>query len=286
VEYTTLGKTGRRVSRIGFGGATAGLKNYVHSFDPDKKEDREPIIKGLRRALELGINYFDTAASYGDGKSEQIFGEGLEGVDPARIFLATKARIADASATRASIERSLKNLRREWIDLLQIHGTHYTEDHVKTIMSPGGMLDELEKIKAEGLVKHIGFTIEAQNEALYQLIKCARFDTMQISYNFIFQHPYDPSWKSGSLYDAEARKLGIVVMRTVTSGIFQRWVQMVNPANTFDYTPALVQFMLSNPLVDVALLGMRSARRVEENVAICENTSGRIDLDALHKRYV
>jgi predicted aldo/keto reductase-like oxidoreductase len=286
VEYTTLGKTGRRVSRIGFGGATAGLKNYVHSFDPDKKEDREPIVNGLRRALELGINYFDTAIAYGDGKSEQIFGEGLQDADPKEIFLATKARIADASATRSSIEQSLKNLRREWIDLLQVHGTNYTEDHVKTVMGPGGMLDELEKIKSEGLVKHIGFTIEAQNEAIYRFIKCGRFDTMQISYNFIFQHPYDPSWKCGSLYDAETQKLGIVVMRTVTSGIFQRWVQMVNPANTFNYSPALVQFILSNPLVDVALLGMRSVARVEENVAICEDTSGRIDLDALHKRYV
>jgi predicted aldo/keto reductase-like oxidoreductase len=153
-------------------------------------------------------------------------------------------------------------------------------------MGAGGMLDELEKIKAEGLIKHIGFTIEAQNQAIYQLIKCSRFDTMQISYNFIFQHPYDPSWKCGSLYDAEAQQLGIIVMRTVTSGIFQRWVQMVNPTNTFNYSPALVQFILSNPLVDVALLGMRSAPRVEENVAICEDTSGRIDLDTLHQRYV
>ena len=60
-------------------------------------------------------------------------------------------------------------------------------------------------------------------------------------------------------------------MRAPTSGTFQRWIQMVNPENTFDYNRALIQFVLSNPLVDVALIGMRSAKRVEENVAICED---------------
>jgi hypothetical protein len=61
---------------------------------------------------------------------------------------------------------------------------------------------------------------------------------------------------------------------------------MVNPSNTFDYTPALIQFVLSNPLVDVALVGMRDAELVEKNVAIVNDTAGRISLDALHERYV
>jgi predicted aldo/keto reductase-like oxidoreductase len=274
------------VSRIGFGGATAGLKNYVHAFDPDKPEDREPIVAAIRRALELGINYFDTAAGYGAGKSEQIFGEGLQDADPETIFLATKAGPRDAAAVRRSLEESLVNLRRSWIDLLQIHGTVYGPEQAGRIMQSGGILDEMEKMRDEGLIKHIGFTCEAQNEALYTFIKSGRFDVMQISYNLIFQHPYDPSWKCGSLYDAEAQGMGIAAMRTVTSGIFQKWVQLVHPENTFDYSPALVQFTLSNPLVDVALLGMRSVKRVETNVAICEDQAGRIDLDALHRRYV
>ena len=286
MEYVLLGKTERRVSRIGFGGATAGLKNYIHVFDPDKKEDRQAIIDGMHRALELGINYFDTATAYGDGTSEQIFGEALHEADPGSIFLATKASKGDADHVRSSLERSLKNLKRDWIDLLQIHGTVYSEEEAQRIMSSGGMLEEMEKMKEEGLIKWVGFTIEAQNEALYRFIKSGRFDVMQISYNFIFQHPYDPGWKSGSLYDAEEQKLGIVAMRTTTSGIFQNWMKMVHPENRFDYTRALIQFQLSNPLLDVALIGMRSARRVESNVEICEDTSGRIDLDALHKRYV
>jgi aryl-alcohol dehydrogenase-like predicted oxidoreductase len=75
-------------------------------------------------------------------------------------------------------------------------------------------------------------------------------------------------------------------MRTVTSGLFQRWVKWVNPANTFDYTPALLQFVLSNPLVDVALVGMRDVEIVEANAAIVEDLAGRIDVAKLHEKYV
>ncbi len=284
MEYAILGKTGRKVSRIGFGGATAGLKNYIHAFDPEKREDREPIIEAIHRALELGINYFDTAAAYGDGASERIFGEALRGTDPETIFLATKSSKGDAQHVRRSCESSLENLKRDWIDLLQVHGTVYSEEDAELVM--GSMLEEMEKMKQEGLIRWVGFTIEAQNEPLYRFIKSRRFDVMQISYNFIFQHPYDPSWKSGSLYDAEEHQLGIVSMRTTTSGTFQKWMKMVHPENDFNYTRALIQFELSNPLIDVALIGMRNVKRVEQNVEICEDRSGRIDLSELHQRYM
>jgi predicted aldo/keto reductase-like oxidoreductase len=107
-----------------------------------------------------------------------------------------------------------------------------------------------------------------------------------MEYNFLFQHPYDPQFQCGSLYNAEKRGLGIVTMRTVTSGIFQRWINMVNPENTFNYNPALIQFVLSNPIVDVALLGMRTKEEVIENTAVCENMQGRIVLDKMHTHFV
>ena len=80
--------------------------------------------------------------------------------------------------------------------------------------------------------------------------------------------------------------MGIITMRTTTSGTFQRWIKLVNPGNTFDYARALIQFVLSNPLVDVALVGMRTAALVQENVAVCDDLAGRIDLEQLHNRYV
>jgi len=75
-------------------------------------------------------------------------------------------------------------------------------------------------------------------------------------------------------------------MRPATSMIFRKWIEKVNPNSTFDYTAALVQFVLSNPLIDVVLIGMRSVKRVSQNIEIYNNTSGRMDIDELHHRFV
>ncbi len=286
VETAVLGRTGRVVSRIGFGGATAGLKNYLGAFDPAQGADRDRVLAAIQRALELGITYFDTAPGYGDGASESLFGEGLAGAAEDRIFLATKAGAWKETDVRASLEASLKRLRRGRIDLLQIHGTVYTEEIADRVLRKGGMLDQIERLRGEGLVRHIGFTVEALNPQAFQLAGSGRFDVVQILYNFLFQHPCDPKWKTGILYECEARGMGIVTMRATTSSVFHRWVQRVNPANTFDYTPALIQFPLANPLVDVVLIGTRSARRVEENLAIAARTGERPSLDDLFQMYV
>jgi predicted aldo/keto reductase-like oxidoreductase len=73
-------------------------------------------------------------------------------------------------------------------------------------------------------------------------------------------------------------------MRSATSGAFQRWLKMIRPEDDFDYVPALIRCVLSNPLVDVVLLGMRSPERVRQNVAIANDFSGRIDIKAVHRR--
>jgi len=284
----------RKVSKIGFGGATAGIPNYVHAFDPHKEEDRRGVVEAIKEAYKLGINYFDTAEAYGEGASESIFGEGLDGIPSEELFIASKVAhtkdegdkkvIRSGAEVRQSIENSLKRLRRDYIDLIQIHGTYYSEDMVAAILEKGGIAEAIEKAKEEGLVRHIGFSIESQNVGLDRFLECGRFDVMQIQYNLLFQHPYDPYFKIGSLYKASEYGIGVAAMRTVTSGIFQKWIKLVNPENTFDYNPALVQFVLSCPCVDVALLGMRSAARVRQNVEICNDLSGRISIHDLHYR--
>jgi aryl-alcohol dehydrogenase-like predicted oxidoreductase len=287
MEYVILGKTGRKVSRIGYGGTVAGLKNYTQgNFDPEEQQNKEQLIEAIQTAFTMGVNYFDTAPGYGNGVSERIFGEALDPFPREDLFLATKAGFQKPENVRPSLERSLKNLRRERIDLIQFHGTFYSDEAGEAILKKGGMLETLEKARDEGLVDHIGFTIECQNISLYRLIRSGRFDTMQIQYNLLFQHPCDAAWKTGGMYEAEEQNLGIITMRTLSSGIFQKWINTVNPANTFDYNPALLQFNLSNPLVDVALLGMHNADQVRANVAICEDTASRIDIFKLHDRYV
>jgi predicted aldo/keto reductase-like oxidoreductase len=109
---------------------------------------------------------------------------------------------------------------------------------------------------------------------------------IQICYNLFFQHPYDPRRPFGTLFEAEKKGMGIAVMRPTTSGLFQKWIAAVNPANTFDYTRSLIQFSFSNPLVDVVLIGMRSAERVVQNVEICNDTQGRIEIKDIYEYYV
>jgi predicted aldo/keto reductase-like oxidoreductase len=286
MEYVRLGKTNAKVSKIGFGGAPAGMKNYLHAFDPTKDEDRKGIIRALHKAVELGINYFDTAPAYGEGQGEEIFGEALQGVDSGKIFLATKMSVGDENHVRRSMEASLKRLRRNSIDLIQIHGTSYSDEEADLVLKKGGMIDEMCRLRDEGMVKWVGFTSEDQNPPMYRLIRSGRFDMMQTCYNFIFQHPYDPVRKSGSIYEAKKMDMGIATMRPATSMIFQKWIEKVNPNNTFDYTAALVQFVLSNPLIDVVLIGMRSVKRVLQNIEIYNDSSGRMDIDELHHRFV
>jgi uncharacterized protein len=284
MEYTTFGKTGVKVSRIGFGGATAGLKNYIRNYDPADHAARDGILAAIARALELGINYFDTAPGYGSGASEEMFGEGLAQAPDA--FVATKVGLRDKDDVRRSVEASLKRLRRDRLDLVQIHGTSYKPEVADEILGRGGMAEQMRRLRDEGLVRWIGFTTEDNNDSLYRFVRSGLFDMMQICYNFISQHSYIPARPFGSLYEADEAGMGIAVMRSPTSGSFQKWVQMVNPANTFDYTRALIQFVLSNPLVDVALIGMRTPDRVAENAAICDATNERIDIAELYRWYV
>lgn len=283
METTVLGRTGVTVSRLGFGGAPAGLTNYLDAYSPADAEQRRQVSAAIERALELGVTYFDTAPGYGAGASEALFGEALAGAGD-RIFLATKLSLGDD--VRASVETSLARLRRDRLDLVQIHGASYPPGLADDILAPGGRLAQLEHLRDEGLIRFLGFTSEDNNAAVYRFVEAGRFDVMQVCYNLLFQHPYEATRPFGSLIEADVRGMGVVTMRALTSGLFQKWVQWANPANTFDYTPALLQFVLSNPRVDVALVGMRTPQEVEENVRIAEDLAGRIDLGALHAKYV
>ncbi|TDF91988.1 aldo/keto reductase [Paenibacillus piri] len=283
MEYAIFGNTGATVSRIGFGGAPAGLKNYLQPFDPDAPDDRRQILNAIDAALEAGINYFDTAPGYGGGKSEELLGDALKGLRDS-VFLASKAGVCAPDELRRSVENSLRRLQTDRLDFLQIHGTSYTEEAVRTILQ-GGMLEQMIRLKEEGLVRYIGFTSEDNNAAVFEFIRSGQFDIMQICYNLCMQHPYDPNRPFGSMLEADKAGMGIAVMRTTSSGLFKRWMSLADPNNRFDYTRALIQFVLSNPYVDVALIGMRTADEVRENAAICDDTAGRFDLRDLFTYY-
>jgi aryl-alcohol dehydrogenase-like predicted oxidoreductase len=287
MKYRRLGRTGLDVSEIGFGGAPAGLPNYLGRWDPAAEEAARSVEDAIAHAVERGINYFDTAPGYGKGLSEEMFGRALE-PHRERVILASKVKVGTANEVVASVEASLRRLRVDQLDVIQFHGTWYTDAEVDAMLAPGGALEGLKRVRDRGLARFIGFTTEGANGPASRLLATGEFDVLQLCYNLIFQHPYDPSRQAGLMYEAEAQGAGVVVMRPLTSGTFQRWITGVFPEveQHVDLPKALLSFVLSNPLVDCAIVGMRSRARVDANCAIAEDESARIDVDALHDRYV
>ena len=284
MQTTHFPPTAQTVSRLGFGGATIGLTNYLGQYDAAAATNRDAAMRALQLALARGVTYFDTAPGYGKGLSEELMGEALAGRTD--VVLATKVKLSSTREVRASVEASLRRLRRDSVDLLQIHGGSLDTEAVSAILGRDGMLAQLRRLRDEGLAKAIGFTSEDNNRGVDDLIDSGGFDAMQIAYNLLLQHPYEPTRPFGSLFRAKEKGLFTVTMRTPTSGIFQKWMRLVRPDDTFDYTPALIQFVLSNPLVDVALVGMRTSADVESSAAVWRDETGRIDVPALWGRYV
>jgi hypothetical protein len=280
--FSTFPRIHLPTSRLGFGGAAIGLTNYLGPYDAVKR--RDVALAAVRRAVESGVTYFDTAPGYGKGLSEEIIGEALENVPG--LVVATKVPLVAAANVRGSLEASLRRLRRSSIDLLQLHGNSIDGEPLAAILATGGMVQQLVRLREEGLATTIGFTSEDNNRGVYTLMDTGAFDTMQISYNAVLQHPYEPTRPFGSLFEAKRHGLFTISMRTFTSGIFQKWIRLANPTDRFDYTPALIQFVLSNPLIDVALVGMRTPEEVDANVATWRDEAGRIDVTALWTRYV
>jgi aryl-alcohol dehydrogenase-like predicted oxidoreductase len=190
MQYCTLGSTGIRVSRIAFGaGPVSGLLTA---------ENSQAQLRTVERAIELGVNWFDTAATYGGGQSEANLGQTLAQLKAHNAHVATKVRImpdqlADIpGAMRASIEGSLKRLQRERVDLLQIHnsitataGAQPTSLSPAHVLAPGGLLEQMQKLKQQGLVAHLGLTGLGEPAALREVIETGELETIQIPFNLL-----------------------------------------------------------------------------------------------------
>lgn len=286
MRYRQLGRTGLRVSEVGFGGAPLGIANYIERWDARGRPERESGVRALRRALEVGINYVDTAPGYGEGASEEVIGEALQGCRDA-VVLATKTGARDPEGIRASVEASLRRLRTDRVDVLQFHGGWYPPEDVRRILSEGGLETYL-SLRDEGKVRFLGFTAEGPSAGVSQLIAAGAFDVLQVRYNLMFNHPCDFINGEGVLFEAEGQGMGVVTMRTLTSGVFQKLLTQALPGRVppDEVDRLLLGYVLSNPKVSVALVGMRRPEEVDRNNALSGDAGARLDLEALHFRFV
>lgn len=207
MDYRELGRTGYRVSSISFGAwAIGGTWGVV--------DDGESLA-ALHRAVDLGVNFFDTADVYGDGRSERLLAQ-LKRERPEEIVIATKAgrrldpHTADGYTIEnltAFIERSLKNLQVEALDLLQLHCPP-TEVYYRPELFAG--LDDLVR---QGKIRHYGVSVEQVEQAL-KAIEYPGVETVQIIFNIFRQRPAELLFS-----EAHRRRVGILARLPLSSGM-------------------------------------------------------------------
>lgn len=169
MQYRILGRTGAQLSVIGFGG--------IIVMGMDQREANQTVA----RAYERGVTYFDVAPSYGDGEAEEKLGPALE---PYRqnAFLAGKTGKRDAEGAREELERSLRRLRTDHVDLYQLHAMTTPED-VERVFAPGGAMETFVKARDEGKTRFLGFSAHSVDAAV-ALLGRFPFDSVLFPFNY------------------------------------------------------------------------------------------------------
>ena len=225
MEYRPLGSTGLNVSEIGFGcGNVGGLMI--------RGEHRQQV-EAVARAMELGINYFDTAPSYGDGQSETNLGRVLKELS-ADVYVGTKFRGTTHEPGRikgnviASVEESLTRLQREQVDLMQMHN-HVAPTAGGGSVSPeetmGEVADALRELREQGKVRFFGMTAVGDTAALHRIIESGTLNTVQSVYNLVNPSAgnsvpggFDMPDYGNLIGRASANGMGVLVIRMLAAG--------------------------------------------------------------------
>ena len=236
MEYRILGKTGLKVSRLGFGGI------------PIQRTDAEGAKAVIYYLMEQGVNYIDTARGY--TVSEEYLGYALEGIRD-KFVIATKSMARTKEAMAADIETSLKNLRTDYIDLYQIHNAPPAD--VEKVIAPGGALEALQEAKAAGKIGHIGITAHSL-ETFKMALEMDWVETVMFPYNIVETQGEDLIAKCAE------KNIGFIDMKPLAGGAIE------------DATLAL-RFLCANENVTVVIPGMAEISEAEQNVAAVENSA-------------
>ena len=206
----SFGKTGYKVGILSLGGqATLEIKG--------REAESEKIIN---RAIDLGINYIDTAASYGQGVSQLNIGRVMK-TRRGEVWLSTKTHDRTYDGSMRLLEESLKNLQTDHLDLWQLHNVQ-RQDQVDQIFAADGAIKALEKAKSEGVVRYLGITGHFEPLVLGEAIKRYPFDSILLAVNAADVHYL--SFKNYLLPEAQKKGIAIVGMKVTTrSRILSTW---------------------------------------------------------------
>ncbi len=239
---TTFGKTGVKVSVIAQGGARMDLH-----------PDVQAAAAHVRRMYELGITYFDCARSYWNGRSEEAYGIGLQGVRK-NVFLTTKTTKRTAKDADQELETSLRLLQTDHLDLWQMHSVENQGD-IDKILGPGGAMEAFERAKKAGKCRFIGFTGHFDPEAHAALLKAYKnWDTVLMPVHAA-DHAY-LSFEKTALPVAREYGLGVQAIKVFCKAFLLR---SLSPTECLRY-------VLSQPGVHVAVCGAGTQGQMEDNI--------------------
>lgn len=259
MRYRPFGNTGINLSALGFGAMRLPMTPDGEHVDEDR------AIPVIRRAMELGVNYLDTAPYYCKHESEIVLGKAVKGWRD-RVYLSTKNPLEDATAGtfRRCLETSLRKMDLEYIDFYHMWGISWSKYTEKGVDAPGGPLDEARKAKEEGLIRHISFSFHDKPDILERFINTGHFESMTVQYNLLDRA------NENAILLAASRGLGVVIMGPVAGGRLAETspeIRRLLPRGVAGSPELALRFVLSHPGVHVALSGMGSIQMVEENVA-------------------
>lgn len=234
LEKRSLGKTGKKLSILGFGGIV------VMDATPEQAADR------VKNAIDFGVNYFDVAPSYGD--AEIKLGPALEPYRD-KVFLACKTQERKKDGARKELEQSLERMRTDHFDLYQLHAVTAMED-VDTIFAPGGAIETFMEARDEGKIKYLGFSAHSV-EAAMALMDRFDFDTILFPINFT-------TWTAGDfgpqvLERAMQKEMGILALKAMARGPYPEGAQRVDkcwyqPLSDPEDAKMGLRFTLSHPV--------------------------------------
>ncbi len=261
MQYRPYGNTGINVSALGFGAMRLPAGE-------DKKVDLEKSVPILRRAIDLGVTYFDSAYGYINGTSEIGVGQAIKPYDRSKLYVATKIPFdgpddAQPGVWRRKLETLLKRLDSPYIDFIQFHGLSWTVFDTY-IGKPGGALAEARQAQSEGLVHHVCFSSHDNFENITRLIDTGEFAGMLVQYNYLDRH------NEPVIAHAAQKGMGVIIMGPVAGGRLATPNGLVVDSEGMleMKTPELaLRFVWNNPNVTVALSGMNTIPMVEENAA-------------------
>ncbi len=243
-----LGRTNYETSVVGFGGI------------PVMRRPREEAVKVVRRAIELGVNFIDTARSYGD--SEDKIGEAIKGIRE-QVFISTKSQFRTGKEVEESIEESLRRLAIDKLDIIFIHSVDSEEELEHRLKE--GVLEAMKEAKAAGKVDYIGISGH-RNDVLVKAIRTGEFDAIIATYNLTND---DADRELFPL--ARELDVGLIVMKPLVGGYLAvppEAVQFKVEDKATSTAEASLRFVLSNPYITTVIPGMGTIEEVEEDVPL------------------